>query len=214
MGNHVENAGRHGIQLNSGERNVISGNTVLNSADDVPGTDGIRLDTSSGIACNDNVVEFNTATDDQVVKTQCYGLNIASPDCQRTVVRDNDFIGNLVGAVNDTATDTIYVDTIPPTAPANLQATDVQATSVSLRWDAATDPADNGVVGYDIDRPDGTPLASVGLVTSYRDTTVDPATAYTYVVRARRRRQRLPAVEHAGAGDARSNRRDRGGGRG
>lgn len=62
---------------------------------------------------------------------------------------------------------------ILPTAPV---ATGVQTTVGSLTWGAATDPRDSGVVGCDIDRPEGTALGSVGLVTSYEDTSVDPAT--------------------------------------
>ena len=183
-GNTVVNSGRDGIQVRSGERNTITGNTVLNSSDDVPSADGIRITTDNGIVCADNIVTFNTATDTQTPKTQRYGLNIPSPDCRRTFVQDNDFAGNRVASINDTAPDTIYADTIPPTAPANLQATDVLAGTVNLTWDPASDTGGSGLAGYNIER-DGTLIAAIGPVASFSDTTVAPESGYTYVVRAR-----------------------------
>src|SRR2546430_14191150 len=41
-------------------------------------------------------------------------------------------------------------DTTPPSVPANLQSTTVDATSVTLKWDASTD--DTGVASYDVFR--------------------------------------------------------------
>jgi len=70
-----------------------------------------------------------------------------------------------------------------PTAPTNLAASSVFASSVSLTWDPSTDNI--GVVAYDIVR-DGSPLASIGgTQTTYQDTSVAPETAYTYTVFAR-----------------------------
>jgi hypothetical protein len=63
-----------------------------------------------------------------------------------------------------------------------LRATATAANRVDLSWSAPT--ADFEVVGYDLER-NGMPLASVGLVASYSDTTVTPGTAYTYTVRPR-----------------------------
>ncbi|MPZ23399.1 MAG: hypothetical protein GEU28_07610 [Dehalococcoidia bacterium] len=106
IGNTISNAGAHGIRIHSGNRNLISRNRVLNSSDDGPGRDGINLSSSNSVVCNDNIVRFNTATDNQSPKTQRYGLNIASPECHRTVVRDNNFAGNLVGAIRDLGSNT------------------------------------------------------------------------------------------------------------
>ncbi len=71
-------------------------------------------------------------------------------------------------------------DTQAPTAPANLAAGAVTATQVPLSWSASTD--DQGVAGYRIFRG----AEQVGDVsgTSFTDTTVAPATAYTYTVKA------------------------------
>ncbi|MFB8760620.1 glycoside hydrolase family 6 protein [Streptomyces nigra] len=73
-------------------------------------------------------------------------------------------------------------DTTAPTAPAGLRATAKTASSVSLAWTAATD--DVGVTGYDVYR-DGTRVGSTATGTTYTDTGLSAATAYSYTVRAR-----------------------------
>jgi parallel beta-helix repeat protein len=105
-GNLVERAGSNGIAVNGSNRNVITGNTVLNSTNS-----GILITTGSSLPCNDNVVAFNTATANQI-----YGLNITSAACNRTVVQDNNFSGNGVGAIRDLGTNTIYVQSGTPTS--------------------------------------------------------------------------------------------------
>ena len=72
-------------------------------------------------------------------------------------------------------------DTTAPTAPTDVSALANSPTGVRLTWTAATD--DVGVTGYTVSR-NGTPLATLGNVTTYTDSTVQPATAYTYVVTA------------------------------
>src|SRR5204863_3664051 len=75
------------------------------------------------------------------------------------------------------------VDGTPPSAPSNLNATAASGSQVDLSWAAATDNL--GVTGYDIYRG-GTLLFSVsGASLSYSDTTVSPATQYSYTVQAR-----------------------------
>ena len=71
-------------------------------------------------------------------------------------------------------------DTADPTAPA-LTGQAVGATQVDLSWSGATD--DVGVTGYEIYRG-GALIATLGNVTSYADTTVSPATPYSYTVKA------------------------------
>lgn len=180
-GNRIENVGRNGIAVNSSNRNLITNNTILNSSDDVSGSNGIYLSSSDGIVCDDNRVEANTATDTQTPKTQRYGLNIASANCNRTVVGGNDFAGNLTGEIRDAGTGTIHPDSTPPTTPTSLQATAVSPQQVNLSWSASTDNI--GVTGYEIVR-DGNPLATVGNVTTYTDASVQPGTTYSYQVQA------------------------------
>jgi parallel beta-helix repeat protein len=108
-GNVIDESGQDGVNLNSGDRNEITGNTITNSANVTSSRDGIRISSSDSITCDDNVVAHNTATDTQTVKTQRYGLNISSSLCNRTVVGPgNDFSGNKVAPINDAGTGTIY----------------------------------------------------------------------------------------------------------
>ncbi|MGZ4438097.1 MAG: CBM96 family carbohydrate-binding protein [Nocardioidaceae bacterium] len=109
-GNVIDQAGLDGINLNGGDRNRIEGNRVTNSSDDASGRDGIRIGSTNSVSCNDNVVANNVATDTQAVKTQRYGLNVASSLCVATVVGPgNQFAGNRVKAINDLGTRTVYV---------------------------------------------------------------------------------------------------------
>ena len=184
-GNYIENAGENGIRVNGSNRNLISGNTVLNSSDDVSGRDGINIRSSDSNSCNDNVVQLNSATDNQPVKTQEWGLNIEDPECVATVVSDNVLIGNLAGEINDDGTGTIYTsaDTEPPTPPTGLTATSVTEAVVGLMWNASTDNV--AVNAYDIYR-DGSMIDSVdGTTTTYQDTTFTLGVTHQYYVIAR-----------------------------
>ncbi len=69
-------------------------------------------------------------------------------------------------------------DTQPPTAPGALVFSNVEPTSVTVAWPAATDNV--GVDGYVVSR-DGDVLGSVE-ATSYVDATAAPETTYTYSV--------------------------------
>ena len=183
--NFIKNVGHDGIKINSGDRNLITGNTVLNSSDDVSSLDGIRITSYNAVSCNDNVIKFNTATDNQATKTQKYGLKITSVNCHRTVVKDNDFAGNLFGEMFDEGTNTVYASGPEPKAPSvptNLTATAVGSLRVKLSWTASTSPS--RIREYEVQR-NGAYLATPGNVTSYSDTEVQPGTTYTYAVRAR-----------------------------
>ncbi|MPZ22717.1 MAG: serine hydrolase, partial [Dehalococcoidia bacterium] len=184
LGNTITNAGQHGIRIRSGSRNVLSGNTVLDSSDDVSSRDGINLVSDDSIVCDDNLIELNTASDNQSPKTQRYGLNISSSECHRTLVDNNDFAGNRIAEINDNGTDTNYLpdDNESPTSPTRLEATAVSYTRVDLTWTAATDNI--GVAGYAIYR-DGVAIDIVdGATLAYSDTTVAASTTYSYAVDA------------------------------
>ena len=56
VGNIIDDAGYDGINVTSGDRNIISGTLVTNSSDDVSSRDGIRITTSDGIVANGNSV--------------------------------------------------------------------------------------------------------------------------------------------------------------
>ena len=67
-GNLIRNAGEYGIRINGGERNLVSDNTILNSSDDRPNRDAVRINDAA--PCRDNIVRFNTATDTQTPKVE------------------------------------------------------------------------------------------------------------------------------------------------
>lgn len=183
VGNTIDQAGEDGINVISGDRNQIVDNVVTNSSDNVSGRDGIRITSFDSVTCDDNVVDGNVSTDNQAVKTQRYGLHIASSLCNRTVVGTNDLSGNLTAPLRDVGTGTIYgPDEDPPTQPTGLSATPVSSSRIDLSWTESTDNV--GVTGYTIYRDD-TFLDTVGgSTTTYQDTTLSPDTTYKYEVDA------------------------------
>lgn len=72
-------------------------------------------------------------------------------------------------------------DTVAPSTPAGLTTTGTTSSAVSLSWTASTDNV--GVSGYAVYR--GATLAGTSTGTSYTDTGLTAATAYSYTVRAR-----------------------------
>jgi len=95
--------------------------------------------------------------------------------------------GGNVSALSIPATVTLPVvptgpDTVAPTPPAALVARAVSATRIDLGWQASSDNV--AVTGYTVSRG-GTVIASLPVSgTSYSDTSVAPATAYSYTVSA------------------------------
>jgi len=93
--------------------------------------------------------------------------------------------------VNDPIVDGIEViavagggsDTVPPSVPANLHATNVTSSQVDLAWDASIDPAPgSGIASYEV-FVNGTSAGPVS-TTSYSAAGLDANTAYTFTVRA------------------------------
>ena len=76
-------------------------------------------------------------------------------------------------------------DTVAPSVPNNLTATTVTSSYIDLRWTASTDAV--GVVGYRIYR-NGTQIATAtagaSYSTSYSDSSITPATTYSYAIAA------------------------------
>ena len=74
-------------------------------------------------------------------------------------------------------------DTVAPAAPGTPSVTDVTAVSVALSWPASTDNVGgSGIGGYEVWR--GAALAGTTTTTTFVDTAVTPATAYSYTVKA------------------------------
>ncbi|MFB9542564.1 CBM96 family carbohydrate-binding protein [Micromonospora sagamiensis] len=108
-GNVIDEAGLDGVNVDGGEANQILNNRVTNSSAAASGRDGIRITTPTEVACAENIVAGNVATDHQATKTQRFGLNITTSRCLATVVGPgNDFTGNLSGGIRDLGAGTIY----------------------------------------------------------------------------------------------------------
>ncbi len=75
----------------------------------------------------------------------------------------------------------VISDGTPPTVPTGLTASAASATQINLAWTASTDNV--GVTAYKVYRG-GILLATLGNVTSYSDTGLTTATAYSYTVAA------------------------------
>ncbi len=73
-------------------------------------------------------------------------------------------------------------DVTPPSVPVDLAANASSGAQVDLTWTAATDEV--GVTGYEIVR-DGAPLASIGALINFSDTSVVSSSSYQYQIRAR-----------------------------
>ncbi|HEX9781959.1 MAG TPA: carbohydrate binding domain-containing protein [Opitutaceae bacterium] len=72
-------------------------------------------------------------------------------------------------------------DTTPPPAPSGLVASSIASTSVSLAWNAVTDPS--GIAGYRVHR-DGAQVGSPASIT-FTDSGLAGGTTYSYTVDAR-----------------------------
>ncbi len=182
--NTVDQSGADGININSSNCNVVSGNTVTNSADLTANRDGIRILSTNLMSCDANEMYENRSTDDQPVRTQRYGLNISSALCVGTIIGSgSDFSGNRLADINDLGSGTEYpADTTPPTVPNSVSAFAASAYRVQVDWTASTDDVD--VVEYGIYRDDVLLETVVGSETSFIDNTVVPSTLYSYTVDA------------------------------
>lgn len=72
-------------------------------------------------------------------------------------------------------------DSQPPTVPANVTASNVTSSSVTLAWTASTDNV--GVTGYDVFN--GSTLAGSSATASYTVTGLSASTAYSFTVKAK-----------------------------
>ncbi|WP_407525381.1 fibronectin type III domain-containing protein [Lacibacter sp. MH-610] len=96
-------------------------------------------------------------------------------------VRALDGAGNI--SANSNTINITTLDNIIPSAPANLNATNVASTSLTLNWTAATDNV--AVTGYDVYQ-NGTKLNSSPVAsTTYNVTGLTASTAYQFYVNAR-----------------------------
>jgi glucose/arabinose dehydrogenase len=152
------------------------------AATDNVGVAQYRIERCQGAGCS-VFAEVGTATG-----TSFTDSNLTPSTAYSYRVRAQDAALNLGPFSNTASATTAALDTEPPTAPSGLTATAAGSASVGLAWTAATDNV--GVTQYRIERCQGagcSVFAEVGTATgtSFTDTNLTPATAYSYRVRAR-----------------------------
>jgi hypothetical protein len=122
-------------------------------------------------------------------------INLTTSTASGTVSVTPNATGTLtytLSAVNasgsSTATTSIAIDSASPSVPANLTAPNIGTSTVALTWSSSTDAGGPGVSGYAILRCVGTCTPTSTIATSsvpaYTDSSLAPATTYTYTVQA------------------------------
>ena len=107
------------------------------------------------------------------------GLTASTP--YSFTVRAVDAAGNVSNASSAlSVTTTAVADTQAPTAPSNLQSSNLTATGVTLTWTASTDNV--GVTGYRVFR--GTTQIGTPTATTFAVTGLTASTPYSFTVRA------------------------------
>ena len=153
--------GKKGVALAAGQHvlKIVSDQQYfdLNSirVNAAPSTDTAAPSTSSGLAAS-----AVTATINGLAPSTSYSATV-------------DAAGN-VSALS-------APDTAAPSTPTGLAASAVGINSLTLRWSAATDNV--AVTGHYVVR-NGSWLATLGNVTTFQDTGLNPVTTYTYRVHA------------------------------
>jgi len=174
----------------SGPSNTVSVRTL-------DGTPPSKPDGLAGIAVSKTQIDltWNPATDPEtgVVEYIVYretapvgrsptpsfsdtGLEASTTYTYRVSAVNGDGLEGSVSSPQNVRT----LDPEPPTPPSNLSATTFSASAIDLEWTASTA---GDVTGYRVFR-NGTPVATLGLVTSHRDAGLQSFTTYNYTVTA------------------------------
>jgi chitodextrinase len=139
--------------------------------------------TWSGATDNVGVTGYRVSRDGTVVATvtaTAYTDTAVPTGSHTYTVTARDAAGNESPPSNAVTVGVECTDCTPPSAPTGLTATATTSRSITLSWHAATDNV--GVAGYRISRG-GTQVATT-TGTTFTDTGLTPATAYSYSVRA------------------------------
>jgi chitodextrinase len=152
-------------------------------------TNGVTLSgqTNVAISAADNVgvtkVElYADGTLNATDTTSPYGFSIDTASftngSHQLTAKAYDAAGNV--GTSAAVTVNVLNDTTAPSVPTGVSATAVDMTSATVRWTASTDNV--GVAGYHVWR--GGSMIATTTSTSYADTGLQPATAYSYTVTA------------------------------
>ncbi|HTF26004.1 MAG TPA: fibronectin type III domain-containing protein [Candidatus Limnocylindria bacterium] len=168
---------------------VVAGNGTSYTINVVPGPNftGSVSFSASGLPSGASAT-FNPAT----VTTSGSTTMTVSTSAGTPIGNSNLTVTGTSGASSHSVTPVLSVivsaDTIPPTAPTNLTATASSNLQINLSWTAATDNV--GVTGNKVERCQGAgctnfgQITTLGAVTSYTDTSLQPSTSYSYRIRA------------------------------
>jgi chitodextrinase len=137
---------------------------------------------ADNIAVTDYRVYRNGALIANVTTTALQDLSLSPSTTYSYNVDARDESGNVSGLSATAVVTTLSApDTVAPAAPTGLVASTVSDTKIDLDWSASTDNV--AVTGYRVFR-NGSVLVTLGNVTSFQDTGLNPITTYTYRVRA------------------------------
>jgi hypothetical protein len=135
-----------GIEILSGNRNIVRRSHIEGNDQDQAGHDGVEV--SGSLGADDNEIRDNWISDVQGTKTQHHGVDLTA-DADATIVHDNMWGGNEIGTINDGGTLTdlsgnvTTETTFAPTPPVALWVEDVAGDNV-LRWyDSPADDLDD-----------------------------------------------------------------------
>jgi nitrous oxidase accessory protein NosD len=103
IGNHVAGNQRHNILLTTATFCTVMGNVCMNGSATTGTTtgEGIALEGNS----LNNIVSGNIGTDNQVTKTQRYGVSVTAGS-NNNIITSNQLSGNLTGSLSDSGTST------------------------------------------------------------------------------------------------------------
>ena len=135
---------------------------------------------------NDAVADYRVYRNGALVATVAsttYQDSSLSPSTTYSYNVDaRDVTGNVSGlSAAAVVTTPSTPDTIVPSTPTGLAASAVSDTRINVNWSASTDNV--GVTGYRVFR-NGSLLTTLGNVTTFQNTGLNPVTTYTYRVRA------------------------------
>ncbi|HET9412361.1 MAG TPA: Ig-like domain-containing protein [Candidatus Saccharimonadales bacterium] len=148
------------------EGSTVSGNTnVTANATDNVGITKVQFYANSALIGEDTTAPYSVSWNTTAAPNGTYSI-----------------IARAFDSANNLSTDSYSVvvqngDTQAPTTPSGLTVVVNSATKSTLTWKASTDNV--SVKGYTVIR-DGSPLANLGAVTTYSDSTLTPGTQYKY----------------------------------
>lgn len=186
----------------------INGNKCDGSADRPPGAPGnlaspskttrtVSLSWSAGTATDFPIAGYDVAGGGTATVTGTTAVvSGLTPNTQYTfTVRSRDTRGNLSApsAGVTVRTNNPADDTTAPTTPGNFRSTARTSSTVSLAWNASSDPS--GIAGYEVTANGSVAAFATG--TSATVSGLTPSTSYTFTVRAKDNFDNLSAASNA-----------------